>query len=183
MEAKRWPLFSECRLERDGYPAEQDCFYGTELANLCPENKRDALSRIVLEIKRKASITLWLPPWRTWWVWTCLWRSCKWWDRMQSYLKMKPELVPPPGAIQDWGACRLVWVSAGWFEFLSVSLVWVWCSVCKSFCWLACGAADGWIVQNCGRFCCFQFLGSISRLRCIRSIWSVRIWWMILSEL
>ena len=29
---------------------------------LCPENKKDSLSRIVLEIKRKASMVLWLPP-------------------------------------------------------------------------------------------------------------------------
>jgi len=29
---------------------------------LCPENKKDSLSRIVLDIKRKASMVLWLPP-------------------------------------------------------------------------------------------------------------------------
>jgi hypothetical protein len=51
-------MFSEYGMERDGYPAEQNCIY----AILCPENKKDSLSRIVLEIKRKASMVLWLPP-------------------------------------------------------------------------------------------------------------------------
>jgi hypothetical protein len=37
MEAnKKRPLFSECWLERDGYPAEQNCLYGAELANHVP---------------------------------------------------------------------------------------------------------------------------------------------------
>lgn len=36
MEAKKWSLFSEYRLEGNGYPIEQNCLFGAKLANFVP---------------------------------------------------------------------------------------------------------------------------------------------------
>ena len=91
MEAMKWPLFSECWLERDGYPAEQNCLYGAELANPVPGEQEGFFFKNSVgdqEEREKLQVV----------------------DRMQNFLKMKPELVTSSDALQVWSSCRLAWV-------------------------------------------------------------------------
>ena len=81
-------MFSECWLERDGYPAEQNCLYGAKLANpVAGEQEGFFFKNSVGDQEEREKLQVV--------------------DRMQNFLKMKPELVTSSDALQVWSSCRL----------------------------------------------------------------------------
>jgi len=81
-------MFSEYGMERDGYPAEQNCIYGSMVLDKMAREQEGFFFKNSVgdqEEREKLQVV----------------------DRMQNFLKMKPELVTSSDALQVWSSCRL----------------------------------------------------------------------------
>jgi hypothetical protein len=100
-------LFSECWLERDGYPAEQNCLYGAELANHVPGEKEGFFVKNSVGDQEESLYGVVASSLKTVVGLDVSLEKLQVVDRMQSFLKMKVELVTSSDALQVWSSCRL----------------------------------------------------------------------------